>query len=112
MGEVPWSAAVARRDICARLARLAAKLNVLRINELIRTAKTMQSRTILKYKTDPDTHNLRLARWPEAAYGDETQGGRSLLDYFIALLPYSLQNSRHLIHWPSHFSRRAVKRCL
>ena len=47
-GELCWLAAVSRPDICARLARIASRINSLRcsdvycINDLIKTAKTWQ----------------------------------------------------------------------
>ena len=55
LGELCWVAAVSRPDICARLARIASRINALRgsdsyrINEPIRAAKDWQRPTVLKY---------------------------------------------------------------
>ena len=55
LGELRRVAAVSRPDICARLARIASRINALRgsdvyrINELVRVVKDWQRATVLKY---------------------------------------------------------------
>ena len=55
LGELCWLATVSRPDICARLAHIASRVNVLqgsdiyRINDLIKTVKLWQPRAVLKY---------------------------------------------------------------
>ena len=97
MGELRWLATVPRPDIRARLAELAAKGNELqasdiyRIHALIKSARTDQHRTPLKYASSSfplspagsgtrgrqrvsgeKVHGgtLSLAGWSDAAYGD------------------------------------------
>ena len=55
LGELCCLAAVSRPDICARLAHIASRVNMLRrsdifrIYDLIKTVKSWQPRTVLKY---------------------------------------------------------------
>ena len=55
LGEPCWLATVSRPDICARLARIASRINslqgaaVYRIRDLVKTAKKWQRATVLKY---------------------------------------------------------------
>ena len=54
-GELHWVAAVSRQDICARLARIASRINALcgsdvhRIFKLVRDVKGWQRATALQY---------------------------------------------------------------
>ena len=55
LGELRWAATVSRPDICARLARIASRINaprgsdVYRINELVRAVKNWRPATVLEY---------------------------------------------------------------
>ena len=55
LGELCWLATVSRPDICARLAHIASRVNMLKgsdiycTNDLIKTVKLRQPRTVLKY---------------------------------------------------------------
>ena len=64
LGEICWSAAVSRPDICARSARIASRVDslqgsdVYRINDLTKPAKVWQKAAILRYfsSSHTDTH--------------------------------------------------------
>ena len=73
LGELRRVATVSRPDICARLARIASKINapcgsdVYRINGMVRAARDWQQATALKYASP--SHPRRALGW-----GDEGQG--------------------------------------
>ena len=117
LGELCWLAPVSKPDICASLANIASRANALqgsdiyRINDLIKTIKLWQPRTVLKYESSsnplfPPTGDslgrfrargerlhkgtLTLAGWSDAAYGGLSEEGRCRLGYIIGLMSSSL----------------------
>ena len=89
LGELCWLATVSRPDICARLARIASRINALtgsdvyRINDLVKTVKTWQKATQLKYasslKWDGPSGAMAVAGWLDAACGNTTCMGKCRL---------------------------------
>ena len=139
LGELCWLATVSRPDICARLANIASRVNVLqgcdiyRINDLIKTVKVWQPRTVLKYASSskpmfPPSGDalgrfrargerlhkgtLTLVGWSDAAYGKLSEDGRCRLGYIIGLMSSSLSGPCHVLQWTSKFTRKLVKSSL
>ena len=122
LGELCWLATVSRPDICARLARIASRINALtgcdvyRINDLVKTVKTWQQATQLKYSSslqweDPKG-NMSMVGWSDAAYGNTTCMGKCRLGYVIGVMPSNLTGPCHIIQWTSKFTRKLVKSSL
>ena len=107
--------------------------DVCRINALIKTAKTDELRTVLKYasstfplipagigsKGRPRSNGerlhsgtLSLVGWSDAAYGDLSQNGKCRLGYLIGIMSSSLSGPRHVLQWTSKFTRKLVKSSL
>ena len=128
---------MSKPDICACLANIASRANALqggdiyRINDLIKTIKLWQPRTVLKYESSsnplfPPTGDslgrfrargerlhkgtLTLAGWSDAAYGGLSEEGRCRLGYIIGLMSSSLSLSGpcHVLQWTSKFTRKFV----
>ena len=103
LGEPCWLATVPRPDICARLARIAPRVNslqgadVYRANDLVNTVKMWQPATVLKYfsscKQDQGSlapriwderhrketirgNAMTLVGWSDAAHGDQSSMGK------------------------------------
>ena len=74
LGELGWLVSVSRPDICARLARIASRVNslqgsdVYRINDLVETVKMRRQAAILKNASSPHTskHAKGGRRWGNA----------------------------------------------
>ena len=139
LGELCWLATVSRPDICARLAQIASRVNELkgsdiyRINDLIKTVKIWQPRTVLKYASSPfplfrpesdrlgrnctrgeKMHGgaMSLVGWSDAAYGDLTKTGKCRLGYLIGLMSPSLNGPCHVLRRTSKFTRKLVESSL
>ena len=136
LGELCWSAAVSRPDICARLARFLANLNdlqvinIYRIDALIKIEKRWQSGRALKYHAGlprparcalscPDDGwgkprpihegTMMLVGWSDAAFGTHAQDGRCRLGYIIGLMASALAGQVHILQWTSKFTRKHVR---
>ena len=122
LGELCWLATVSRPDICARLARIASRINALtgsdvyRINDLVKTVKTWQKATQLKYASslqwDDPSGAMALVGWSDAAYGNTTCVGKCRLGYLIGVMSSNLCGPCHIIQWTSKFTRKLVKSSL
>ena len=53
-----------------------------------------------------------LARWSDAAYGDQTKEGSCRLGYVIGLLPPSQRGPCHLLQWPAKSTSKLVRSSL
>ena len=125
-----------RPDTCARLDRLAPKVNSLqggdiyRINDPIKTAQVWQLPAISKYvspshanepaKGDVDgrlrtrSNKMRgsamsFAGCPDSAYGDLSKDGWRRPGYTIKLMSLSLSGPNHILRQSSKFARKRVK---
>ena len=130
---------ISRPDICARLARIAFRINALqgcdvyRINDLIKIAKERQQATVLKYVSSsqlgPDNlapwdakvrhrrkkihgNDTAPAGWSDAAYGDQSSLKKRRLRNVIGLMSPNLCGPCHIIHWASKFRRKLVRSSL
>ena len=122
LGELCWLATVSRPDICARLARIASRINeltgsdVYRINDLVKTVKTWQKATQLKYasslKWDDPSGAMTLAGWSDAAYGNTTRMGKCRLGYIIGVTSSNFCGPCHIIQRAPKFARKLVKSSL
>ena len=81
LGELCWVATVSRPDLCARLARIASRINALcgsdvcRIHGLVRAVKDWQQATVLKYA--PPSHPWKtLGRSDRVAGELKERGGQ------------------------------------
>ena len=57
-----------------------------------------------------DLQHTCFARWSDTAYSDHGEAGKCRLGFMVRLTPSAPGGSFRLIHWSSHFNRRAVKR--
>ena len=126
LSELCALATVSRPDICARLARIASRINALlgrdvyRINDLVATAKEAQKAASLKYVSasqlgwgNPAPRNANIRRrWEklhgnfmtiavgsDAAYGGQSRSGKCRLGYVIGLMSPNLRVPCHIIQW-------------
>ena len=131
-----WLATVSRPDICARLARIASRINALqgcdvyRIDELVKIAREWQQATELTYVSSsqlgpgnlaPRDAKMRhrrgkvngntrtLAGWSAAAYRGQSSLGQRRLGYVIGLMSPNLCGRCHICHCTSKFTRKVVK---
>ena len=133
LGVTRWFAAASRPDICARLAKLASRINplrgsgVYRINDLVRAAMGRQHGKMLEYASPshlwgaPDftgetTNDMRnrgkkihcgatsSEEWSDAAYGDQSTVGKCLPEYVTGQCP--------IVQWTSKFPRKLAKSSL
>ena len=108
-------ATVSPANFSGGLAQLAAKVSVLqeadiyRNHGLIKMAESRQAQTVLKYMSDSEIKDARLAGWPGGAKRDQARGGMRRSGHIVALPPAPQQCSCHLIHGSSRFARRTVK---
>ena len=126
LGELCWLATVSRPDICARLARFAARVNSLqgsdvhRINDLVDIAKVWQRATVPK--CGPCSHVGKPGRgseegemrrrsgaihsesmtpegWSDAAYGEQPALGKCRLGNVIGLMSSTLRVPFFITQW-------------
>ena len=113
---------VSRPDICARLARIASRINALkgsdvyRINDLAKTVKTWQKATQLQYASslklgDPGG-TMTLAGWSDAAYGNTSRMGKCRSGYIVGVMSSNLCGPCHIIQRASKFTRKSVQSSL
>ena len=135
LGDLCWVTAVSRPGICARLARIASRINaprgsdLYRINELVRAAKDWQRAAVLKYaspshpwktlgsggrfegvlrKRGERVHggSMTIVGGSGAAYGDQWAEGKCRAGYVIGLF------SRRILQWASKFTREMKRSSL
>ena len=82
--------------------------DICRMNDLISTAKHWQEQVILKYRLKLRITHMRMVGWSGADNGDPCGNGKCRLGYMFGLLPTSLKDPYHLIHWSPRLTRRAV----
>ena len=136
IGELCWLETVSRPGICARLARIASRIDALqgsdvcRIKDLVKAAKEWQQAAALKYASSSHLGQENLARrdanmrrrqgkihgdtmtlvgWSDAAYGGQSKDGKRRLGFTCGLLPALLVVSCHLVHWSSRPTRLLSK---
>ena len=52
---------------------------------------------------------MTFVRWPDAACGDRSEGGRRRQGYVVGLISSSLSSPRHTLQWAAKFNRKLVK---
>ena len=72
-------------------------------------AESRQAQTVLKYMSDFEIKDARLAGWPGGAKRDQARGGMRRSGHLIALPPAPQQCPCHRIHGSSRFARRTAK---
>ena len=83
--------------------------DIYRNHGLIKMAESRQAQTVLKYVSDFEIKDARLAGWPGGAKRDQARGGMRRSGHLVPLPPAPQQCSCHLIHGSSRFARRTVK---
>ena len=137
LGELRWLATVCRPVICARLAKLASRINSLcgsdlyRTNDLVRAVREWWQATASKYTLPPHpwkaldftgeaTRDVRsrgermhcgersIVGWSDASHGDQSPGGQCRL-WVIGLISSPLTGQRHILQWTSKFTKKMVE---
>ena len=134
LGELCWLATVSRPDICARLARIASRVNsprgsdLYRINDVAKTVKVWQEAAIWKFLSAAHMRQhakgdvggqmrkrggniyggtMALAGWSDAAFCEQSAIGKCRLGYVSGLMSSALRAPCRIFHRAAEFSRKS-----
>ena len=131
LGALCCLATFSRPDICARLARIASRVNSFQrsdfyqINELVRTVRGWQGAAILTHASSSHPNEWKeeavdgemeargeSVGWSDAAHGGQVAGGKCRLGSVIGIVSTSLTGPRHVLQGTSKFTRKLDKSSL